>query len=111
MLPYLALSFLVALWFRSTAAGITAGLVVFLLEGLLVQLLATVGGPLAHVPDALLSRNTSAITALNSAGTGSSSLPSDLPNVWQATGVLAAYIVAFLALAYWRFSNRDVTSG
>ena len=110
ILPYVALSFVVALWTRSTAAGITTGLVLFLLEGLLGSLLGAVGGPLERVQDILLSRNVGAIMALNAADPDSLDT-GDLPNVWQAAGVLAAYTTVFVALGYWRFGRKDVTSG
>jgi ABC-type transport system involved in multi-copper enzyme maturation permease subunit len=33
----------------------------------------------------------------------------ELPGRWQAAGVLAAYVTAFITLAYGRFLTRDVT--
>ena len=33
----------------------------------------------------------------------------DLPGRWQAAGVLAAYVKAFVSLAYGRFPTRDIT--
>jgi ABC-2 type transport system permease protein len=112
MLPYAALAFMIAVWTRSTAAGIGIGLAVLFLEGLIVNLISAVGGPLEHLPAALLSQNVASLINANSrgAGTGLSGTPQNLPDPWQAAGVLAAYTAVFVALSYWRFSARDITA-
>lgn len=112
MLPYVALSFLTALWFRSTAAGITIGLSVLFLEGIVTALIDAAGGPLERVPDFLLGNNVSAIMRENAVVDGVFSADAgDLPNPWQGAAVLAVYTVVFVALSYWRFRTRDITSG
>jgi ABC-type transport system involved in multi-copper enzyme maturation permease subunit len=112
MLPYTALGFAVAVWTRSTAAGIGVGLAVLFLEGLVVNLAGTIAGPLGHVGDVLLSRNVAAIIQANSRGTGAGlSAPVEgLPDVWRAAGVLAVYTAVFVALSYWSFHRRDITA-
>jgi ABC-type transport system involved in multi-copper enzyme maturation permease subunit len=112
MLPYAALAFMVSLWGKSSAAGISVGLVVLLLEGLVSALFDALGDPFDRLPGALLGENASAIMALNNTGTTDSfAPPSGLPDPWQAAAILTAYIVLFLGLAFWRFRTRDVTSG
>lgn len=113
MLPYLALTFLVALWTRSTAAGIGIGLSVLFLEGLFTSLITLGDSPLERLPAALLSRNVDAVMAPNSAGLGGTFAQpaTDLPDPWRAAGVLALYIAAFIGLAYWVFRRRDITAG
>ena len=112
MLPYGALAFLVALWGRSSAAGISVGLVVLLLEGLVTTLLSALGDVLDWLPAVLLSENASAVLAASNTGTTEGFAPGDdLPDPWRAAAVLAAYTAAFVALAIWRFRGRDVTSG
>ena len=113
MLPYVAFSFMVALWTRSTAVGIGIGLSILFLEGLAGSLMTAIGGPLARVPEALLSENVRAITEANDRGDDSAFLPPDngLPGIWRAAGVLTLYTAAFIALAYWRFRSRDITGG
>lgn len=113
MLPYMALAFLLAVWSRSTALGIGVGLAVLFLEPVLAQVLAGVGGPLKNLPDALLGQNTAAVMRANStsADAAFSNPTADLPSAWRAAAILAAYTVAFLGLAFWRFRTRDITSG
>ncbi len=111
MSPYMALAFLAALWFRSTAPGIGLGLAVLFLESLVTNLLRLQGGALGHVPEALLAVNVQAVLAANAAGlpTTTSTTP-NLPDAWRAAAVLAAYTAAFVTLAYWRFLRRDITA-
>ena len=111
MLPYVMLGFLVALWTRSTAAGIGIGLSVLFLEGLGVQVLNALGGRFARVPEVLLSENVAAVMRANRVAGGSLAEDTDLPSAWRGAVVLTAYIVAYVALAYRRFLTRDITSG
>jgi len=114
MLPYLAIAFVVALWTRSTAAGISVGLAVLFLEGIITGLIGNAGGVVKHLPELLLARNVQAVMHANSAGIAnsvSSRNQTDLPNIWQATGVLALYTAVCVVLAYVRFRRADITSG
>ncbi len=112
MLPYLALAVLVAVWSRSSAAGISVGLVVLFLEGLVTSLLSLAGDAFDWVPRALLNDNVQAVLSANTEANEGPFAPSqDLPGAWQGAGVLALYTAIFVALAYWRFRSRDVTTG
>ncbi len=104
IVPYAALAFVIALWSRSSAAGIAIPIVVFYAEVLLTPLFTSTES-LEWLPDALIY-----------SGNISSILDSDavleegqLPGRWQAAGVLAAYVTAFISLAYGRFLTRDIT--
>lgn len=101
-LPYLALAFLLAVWLRSSAAGIGIGLAVLFLEPVLLTVLDAAGGSVDWIGDALLSRNVAAMLSTGDAG-------AELPDRWRASAVLVAYTAVFLALAFWRFRTRDVT--
>ncbi len=104
IVPYAALAFVIALWSRSSAAGIAIPIVVFYAEVLMTPLF-TSSGSLEWLPDALIySANISSLLDSDAV------LDADeLPGRWQAAGVLAAYVAAFLSLAYGRFLTRDVT--
>lgn len=110
MLPYAALAFVIAVWTRSTAAGIAISLAVLFLEPLAVNLIGTIPGPFKHIGDALLSRNIAALLQANVRDTSLAIVQEGLPNAWRAAGVLAAYTAVFVALAYWRFARRDITA-
>ncbi len=104
ILPYAALAFVIALWSRSTAAGIAIPIVVFYAEVLLTPLFTSIEA-LEWLPDALI--YSSNISSLLNSDAG---VPEeDLPGHWQAAGVLAGYVTAFVSLAYGRFLTRDVT--
>jgi ABC-2 type transport system permease protein len=111
IVPYAALSFALALLARSTAAGVGIGLAVLFLEGLITSLISGAGGPLERVPWFLLSANVQAVIAPNAEdipGTVTRTTVTDLPNIWQAAAVLAAYTAVFVGVAYWRFRARDI---
>ncbi len=104
ILPYSAMAFVVALWSRSSAAGIAVPIVVFYAEVLLTPAFTSVSA-LDWLPNALIySANISSL--LNSDAVLAKE---DLPSHLQAAGVLGAYVVGFLSLAYARFLTRDVT--
>jgi ABC-2 type transport system permease protein len=104
ILPYAALAFVIALWSRSSAAGIAIPIVVFYAEVLLTPLFTSIES-LEWLPNALIySSNISSLLDSDAV------VPKeDLPSHWQAAGVLAAYVTAFVSLAYGRFLTRDVT--
>ncbi len=110
-LPYTALTALIALWARSSGAGIAAGLVIFFVEGLATQLLISLNRDLVTVANLGISRNVASLSRLSVSVSGSTpeSAGAPLPDQTQAALVLAAWIVAFIALAYWRLRSRDVT--
>ncbi|HEX5370946.1 MAG TPA: ABC transporter permease [Dehalococcoidia bacterium] len=104
-LPYACMAFVVALWTRSSAAGIAVPIVAFYAEVLLTPAFTSIDA-LKWLPDALIySANVSALV-------GSDAIldKSDLPGRLQAAGVLGAYAAVFVSLAYARFLTRDITS-
>jgi NAD(P)-dependent dehydrogenase (short-subunit alcohol dehydrogenase family) len=61
-------------------------------------------GALDWLPHALIYNNISSIMDSHAV------VPKeDLPGRWQAAGVLTAYVMAFISLAFGRFLTRDVT--
>jgi ABC-2 type transport system permease protein len=103
-LPYAAMAFLVALWSRSSAAGIAVPIVVFYAEVVLTPAFASVEA-LEWLPNALLySANISSLVDSDAV-----LAEEDLPSHAQAAGVLAVYITALVSVAYARFLTRDVT--
>ncbi len=105
ILPYSAMAFVIALWSRSSAAGIAIPIVVFYAEVLLTPLF-TSAAALDWLPHALIYNNISSL--LNSHTVVSEE---NLPGHWQAVGTLAAYVTVFISLAFGRFLTRDVTQG
>lgn len=104
VLPYAAIAFVVALWTRSSAAGIAVPIVVFYAEVLLTPAFTSVSA-LDWLPNVLIySANVSSLldsdAVLDKA---------DLPSHVQAAGVLAAYVVTCVSVAYARFLTRDIT--
>lgn len=110
ILPYALLAFLIALLSRSNAAGIGVSLAVYFLEDLLVLVTGAVGDALEWVKYVLIGPNVDALLTLNDV-VGGIEQPSDLPDPWQAAGVLALYMLGFIVLAFWGFRRRDITSG
>ena len=104
VIPYGALAFLIALWSRSSAAGIGIPIVLFYTEVLLTPVFTSIGA-IEWLPNALIySANISSLVDSDAVVS-----KADLPEHWQAAGVLAAYVTAFVSLTYWRFLTRDVT--
>jgi len=104
LIPYASLAFLVALWSRTTAAGIVSVVVAFYAEVLLTPLFQA-GGAFSWFPeDWLIYRNIRAILEMNSVTPDPS-----LQNAWFGLGILAVYSAGFLGAAFWRFNSRDVT--
>ncbi len=104
LLPYASLSFLVALWSRTTAAGIVVVVVAFYAEVLLMPLFQA-GGAFSWFPEnVLIYENIKAVLETNAIAPDPS-----LSNAWLSAGVLAGYTAVFLAAATWRFGSRDVT--
>jgi ABC-2 type transport system permease protein len=104
LIPYASLAFLVALWTRTTAAGIVVVVVAFYTEVLLTPLFEA-GGAFSWFPeDLLIYRNIRAVLELNSVVPDPS-----YPNAWLGLGVLSAFSAVFWFAAFWRFKTRDVT--
>lgn len=102
IMPYCALAFVVALWSRSTAAGIAIPIVAFYTEVLLTPVFRT-SSALDWLPSALIYNNIVAVLGTHPL------LPQDeAPGQGQAAGVLAVYVAGLTALALWRFRTRDI---
>jgi len=110
-LPYLALASLIALWSRSSGAGIAAGLVIYFAESLVMELLISFNRDYVTVANLGLSRNVRSLSriAVTVGGPNAQSAASTLPDQTQAAIVLAAWTIAFIALAVWRLRTRDIT--
>jgi ABC-2 type transport system permease protein len=110
-LPYLALASLIALWSRSSGAGIAAGLVIYFAESIVTSLLISFNRDYATIANLGISRNVSSLsrTSVTVAGTNPAATASTLPDQAQAALVLALWTIAFISLAYWRLRKRDVT--
>jgi ABC-type transport system involved in multi-copper enzyme maturation permease subunit len=113
MLPYAAIAVGVAVWTRSGAAAIGVGLAALIIEGPLTGAIAAAGGPFEILPKILISANVQAVMRANVVDPDASFVDTsrDLLNPWAAALVLAGYTAGALALAYWRFQKRDITSG
>ena len=102
ILPYAALAFVVALWTRSSAAGIAIPIIAFYTEVLLTPLFSSTGA-LDWLPNAGIYNNITVLLDFHTL------VPNeDLLAPWQAAGVLIAYVTAFISLAYARFLTRDI---
>lgn len=110
-LPYLALATLIALWSRSSGAGIAAGLVIYFAEGLVMGLLISFNPDYATIANLGLSRNVQSLSRLsvNASGTTPSPSAATLPDQTQAFAVLLVWTAVFIGLAFWRLRSRDVT--
>lgn len=107
ILPYLALTVLVTVVARSSAAGMAIGLGYYFAEPLIVGLLSRFFSWYQNVADYLLVRNISAWTG----GGGGAFDPlagRGLPDSTHAIVVLGVYTVALTAIAFWLFERRDV---
>jgi ABC-type transport system involved in multi-copper enzyme maturation permease subunit len=109
MVPYFALAFFVAVLTRSTAAGITVGLVVLFGEQIAASLIDLLPAPLDRIPEVLPSRNANAVTRANAIDPQAP--VEGMPGPWRGAAVLVGFTAVFVALAYHRFLARDVTSG
>jgi ABC-type transport system involved in multi-copper enzyme maturation permease subunit len=113
ILPYIGLTFLVAILTRSTAAAIAAGLVyVLVVENLVVQLLGLAGGIWAEIarfaPGSLAAALMQTNERLIEIDLGSG-VNAGLPGPWAAAGGIALYAAAFLGLSLWAFRRQNLT--
>ncbi len=117
LLPYMALTFMIAVLTRSLAASLSvvAGYV-FLVEGLVPPLLSLFGGTVAQIallmPGQLANALLSATGQMNNMQIGTDAAPVALDGVDPAAAVIgiAAYTVIFLAVAALRFQKQDLTA-
>ena len=113
LLPYIGLTFLVAILTRSTAAAIAAGLAYALVvEYLAAQLLGLAGGLWAgiarHLPGSLAAALLQTNQRLVEIDLGSG-VEAGLPDPWAAAGGIALYTIAFVGLSLWAFRRQNLT--
>jgi hypothetical protein len=113
ILPYLSLTFLVAILTRSTAAAIAVGMAyALILENIALQLLGLAGGFWADVARYAPGSLAAALMQTNQRlveidlGTG---VNAGLPGPWAAAGGITLYAVAFLGLSLWAFRRQNLT--
>jgi ABC-type transport system involved in multi-copper enzyme maturation permease subunit len=113
ILPYVGLTFLVAILTRSTAAAIGVGLAYALVvETLVVQLLGLAGGMWASIARFAPSSLAAALMQTNLRLVDidlSSGVNAGLPGPWAAAGGVALYAIAFLGLSLWAFRRQNLT--
>ena len=118
IVPYLLLSFCLAVVGRSTTLGVGGTLVYIIGESILLGVLGGIGGGAADARAFFLGHNVGAVMAANRlTDTDFISLAprpappiDDLPSAAAAALVVALYCVIFLAIAYGVFQRRDLTS-
>jgi ABC-type transport system involved in multi-copper enzyme maturation permease subunit len=113
ILPYMGLTFLMAILTRSTAAAVGAGLAYALvLENILVQLLGLAGGMWADVaryaPGSLATALMQTNMRLVEIDIGSG-VNAGLPGPWAAAGGITLYTAVFLGLSLWAFRRQNLT--
>ena len=110
-LPYMALSALIALWFRSAGGGIAAGLVINFTESIATSLLISFNKDFVTIANLGLSRNVQSISRVGgTVQTGGQAISAPpLPDQTQAAVVLAVWAIIFVGLAVWRLRSRDIT--
>lgn len=114
--PYIALAFAVSVIGRSTLAGVGTGLGVAFIEPIIDGLMRSAGSPWTSVPKYLLNTNRQIILFQND-------VPAVLPRLGGGRGelgsahtpmvagfILAGYAIAFLAVAFAVFRDRDIGS-
>jgi ABC-type transport system involved in multi-copper enzyme maturation permease subunit len=109
------LGFMFSIVGRSAMPGISLGIGIIFLEGVLTAFMTIAGGWIANIPDYLIAANVRTINSLSAlpqnfqAGPGFAGMSVDLPNVLHATITLAIYSGVFLVIAFYTFGKRDVT--
>jgi ABC-type transport system involved in multi-copper enzyme maturation permease subunit len=115
IVPYALLGFLFAVVGRSSMPGIALGVGLFFLESIVSALMSLAGGWIARIPEYLPAANARALTAASNlpegvnVGPGGGNVLIQTPELWTAVGVLAAYCVVFLVVAFYLFRKRDLT--
>jgi ABC-type transport system involved in multi-copper enzyme maturation permease subunit len=112
LLPYLSLTFLVAILTRSTAASIGVGLAYTVLEEIPIQLLGLAGGIWAEMARYAPGSLAEALMQTNMRLVGvdlGTVVNAGLPDPWVAAGGIALYAVVFLGLSLWAFRRQNLT--
>jgi len=113
LLPYAALTFLLAVASRSTVVAVGGGLAyTLLIEGVFVQLLAFIGGTWAKIGQYLPASLSSSLATFNRVSANSSSgLATQAEGLSLETAVIgiALYTLLFVALAVLAFRRQDLS--
>lgn len=99
--PSAALAMFVALALRSNAAGIAIGIAFTFIEPLIFTLLGAISSVFETIQKGSISWNADRL------------IENDITasNAWTSAGVLALWVLLFVAASYRIFTRRDVTSG
>jgi ABC-type transport system involved in multi-copper enzyme maturation permease subunit len=118
MAPYITMAFAVALIGRSTLAGVGAGIGFALVEQVVSSLMRLAASPWSDIPDWLIGSNVEVVLLENDLpevarfGPPEEELGRDGANaLGRASIILAAYSLAFTALAFLTYRRRDITAG
>jgi ABC-type transport system involved in multi-copper enzyme maturation permease subunit len=116
-LPYGLLAFSLAVFGRSTTLGV-AGILLFMFgEAIILAILGGIGGVAADARDLSIGHNVAALLAANrigdyhnynSLGPREPLAASELPDPAIAALIVGLYCLAFLAVAFWVFRQRDI---
>ena len=113
ILPFVAMAMLFATIWRSAGMAVGFSLGCFFLESIFTGLLTNATGWLSHVPGWLFNTNIAAVMHLNGVVPGDSPIGSFVASssgtsAGRGAAVLAAWMAAFAAIAFWRFIRRDI---
>ncbi len=113
ILPFVFMSLVFATQWRSAGQAVGASLGFYFIEGIFTSLLNNARGFLTHVPEALFNINGDAVMRANgvlgrSGEGGPFQIPDTGPPVWRGGIVLAAWMVIFVLVVFWRFQHRDI---
>ncbi len=110
--PYAAIAFLIALWTKSNAAGISVGLAIFFVEPIIWLLLRQFNDVFDTIEKGGIIWNVQRLTDANmhrSADRAVSAISAT--RAWESAGVIGIYVVIAIVLSYIILNRRDVTSG
>ena len=113
----ISMVFMVAVLTRSSSVAIGVGIGYPIIETIIVNILAGVAGWGEIVQEYSIGNNTTAVMTYNAmterytnVGVNLSASTEAIPSFWRAGGLLAAYGLAFLVVAFYSFRKRDLTA-
>jgi hypothetical protein len=118
IIPYGMIAFCLTVVSRSTTLGIVGTFIYLIMASIIVAILEGLGGPAPTINSFLLGHNVTGLLAANTIGSQpfntvafrDNSFAADSPDPLAATFVIAAYTVAFFAIAHWVFQRRDLSN-
>ncbi len=114
VMPFVLMALVFSTFWRSAGQAVGFSLGFFFLEGIFTGLLDNAHGLLAHIPEALMNANVSAVMAANgvlgsdSQDRGPFITGGSGVGIWQGASVLLLYVAVFGMVAFWRFQRRDI---